>query len=132
MHHLQTNGDLLEMLAEKSAALFFFVDWSEYALRGKDICRQAELALSAQASPDAPSWWTADISSIDSPPNQALHNWLTEQEQSKHMRLVSSIAMGNGSIVWIENGNIVEFETSTRRLGLEELIRRTQKFASAF
>jgi len=82
----------------------------------------------AAKSPNGPvSWWIADISSIDVPVGPVLHRWLMQQEESGSARLFPSIATGNGSVLWIKKGEVVGFELSAQRTGLEALAQRTEK-----
>ena len=119
------------MLADKNASLFVFVDWSEYARRGKDLFQEIETRLTAKSSDEPVSWWIADISSIEAPAGPVLHRWLTLQEQSGRARLFPGVATGNGSVLWIKKGEVVGFELSAQRAGLEALVHRTEEMLAS-
>ena len=125
MRNLTSDAELAEMLSAETAALFLFVDWSEYARCGREIVQEAEAALAARASNRPVSWWFVDISSADAPPNRALHVWLKAQEETGKVRVFPTVAMGNGSVVWIKGGKAVRFEPSALRSGPVGLVHRT-------
>ncbi len=127
MNQVTGENDLAEMLARGSAALFIFVEWSAYARRGREVFKQAAAKLGAKSPNDPVSWWIADISSIDVAVGPALHQWLTLQEQSGTVRLFPGVAMGNGSVLWIEKGEAVGFELNAQRAGLEALVHCTEE-----
>jgi hypothetical protein len=113
------------MLTAETAALFLFVDWSEYARCGREIFEEAEVELTATSSNRSVSWWIVDVSTADAPPNPALHGWLRTQEQTGNVRVFPNIAMGNGSVVWTKGGKVVRFEPSALRSGPAGLVHRT-------
>ena len=127
MRQLKSERELAEMLSEENAALFLFVDWSEYARCGKGVFEETEAKLSALSNSPV-SCWFVDISSIDASPNPALHQRLKAQEQQEQkgkLRVFPSIAMGNGSVVWMRRGEVVLFEPSAVRSGASGLVRQT-------
>jgi len=127
MKHLKSELDLAEMLGAENAALFVFVDWSEYARRGKEIFEEAEAKLTATSSNSFISCWLVDISSVDAPPHPSLHQWLKAQERKVNVRVFPNIAMGNGSVVWMKSGEIVGFEPNALRSGPGGLVHRTEE-----
>jgi hypothetical protein len=127
MKPLRREEDMAEMLAGKAAVLFIFVDWSEYASRGREVFEEAEARRTAKSSNGSASWWIADVSSTDSPLSSALRRWLTSQELRGTLRMFPNIAMGNGSVLWMKNGDVVGFNPSAERLGLDALVRRTEE-----
>ena len=112
------------MLRAENAALFIFVDWSEYARCGKGIFEEAEAEFAA-ASNSRISRWIVDVSSVDASPNPALYQWLKTQEQPGKVRVFPSIAMGDGSVIWIKRGEAVRFEPNVARSGAGGLAQRT-------
>jgi hypothetical protein len=124
MRQLKSEMELAEMLSEENAALFVFVDWSEYARCGKGIFEEAEAKLAASSNGPV-SYWFVDISFIDASPNPALHQWLKAQEQKGRVRVFPSIAMGSGSVVWMRRGEVVRFEPSAVRSGTRGLVHQT-------
>jgi hypothetical protein len=125
MRNLNTELDLAEMLGAENAALFVFVDWSEYSRCGEEIFEEAETKLAATSSNSSISWWVVDVSSVHAPPGPALHRWLKAQEQKGKLRVFPNIAMGNGSVVWMKSGEVVRFEPNALRSGSGELVHRT-------
>ncbi len=112
------------MLSEGNAALFLFVDWSDYARRGREVFKGAADKFAARSFDRTVSWWTFDLSSISSPVSETLHRWLTLQKQKTEM--FPNIATGNGSVLWIKNGEIIGFETNAQRSGQDALAHRTE------
>ena len=131
MNQLRSDEDLATMLSGKRAALFVFVDWSEYARRGLDVFKEAESKLTPKSSTGDIVWWLADISSTESSVSVALHQWLKLQEQQGKVRIFPGVALGNGAVVWIKSGNIVELEPSAERSGVETLIQRAEEVLAA-
>jgi hypothetical protein len=125
MRNLKSELDLAEMLGAENAALFVFVDWSEYARCGKEIFEEAEAKVAAMSSNRSISWWIVDMSSVHAPPGQALHRWLKAEEQKGKVRVFPNIAMGNGSVSWMKNGTVVRFEPKALRSGSGGLVHRT-------
>jgi hypothetical protein len=125
MRQLKSELELAEMLSAENAGLFVFVDWSEYARCGKEIFEQAEAKIAAASSNNSIPCWFVDISSVDTPPNPALHRWLKAQDQKGRVRVFPTIAMGNDSVVWMKRGEVVRFEPSAERSGTEGLVQRT-------
>ena|SRR5579864_414876 len=125
MRHLTSETELEEMLSAETAALFLFVDWSEYARCGREIFREAEIELASTSSNSSVSWWIVDISSAQAPPNPALHDWLKAQEQRGRVCVFPNIAMGNGSVVWTKGGQLVRLESNALRSGPAGLVHRT-------
>jgi len=127
MNQLRDENDVAEMLARESAVLFVFVDWSEYAQRGKHIFRDAEAKFATKPTDQQVSWWIVDISSIDVPVGPVLQRWLTLQEQRGKARLFPGVATGNGSVLWVKRGELVGFDLSAQRAGLEALVHRAEE-----
>jgi hypothetical protein len=127
MRQLTNDRDLAEMLSEDNAALFVFVDWSEYARRGKGFFEDVAAKLAVNSRSSSISCWMVDLSSTDAPPNPALHKWVLSEQAKGHVRLLPSIAMGNGSVLWIKRGEVVGFEPSAQRLGPTVLLQHGQQ-----
>jgi hypothetical protein len=127
MRQLQNGKNMADMLGAESAVLFVFVDWSEYARRGAELIERAEVQFMERLLGRSVSWWIGDFSSIESPIAPVVHHWLTEQEQRRALHLFPSIATGDGSVVWMNRGEIVSFAASAVRLGIEGVLQRTEE-----
>ena len=124
MKPIRNSDDMAEMLAADNTALFVWVNWSTYARHGSEIYRAAA-KLAAERSRKSISWFVADLSSPAAAPiNTALHGWLRSQEKKGNVGMFPNIDMGNGSVVWIKNGEVVGFEASAVRSGAEGLLNR--------
>ncbi len=127
MKPIRNSDDFAEMLAANHTALFVWVNWSTYARHGSEIYRGAA-KLAADRLQKSISWFVADMSSPAAAPiNEALHGWLESQEKKKKIGMFPNIDMGNGSVVWIKNGEVVGFEPSAVRSGTEGLLNRIQE-----
>jgi len=113
------------MLGLESAVLFVSVSWSDYGTRGKELVKEAEAQFANRPSRSV-SWCTGDLSSTAYPIASVVHQWLIEQERLQAFKLYPNIALGNGSVVWMNRGQIVSFADSAVRLGLEGILRRTE------
>ncbi len=118
------------MLSAGYAALFLFVDWSDYARRGREVFQAAATNFAARSSDRSVSWWIFDLSSISSPVSEVLHRWLALQTRRTEIRVFPNIATGNGSVVWIKDGQIVGFEANAQLSGHDALAHRTEKVFS--
>jgi hypothetical protein len=124
MRQLRSDRDLREMLAETSAVLFVFVNWSEYADRGQSVCKEAESKLATMCSKGSLSWWIVDVSSIDSPPNPALYTWLKDQDTTGAVRVFPGRRVGK----WFCR---LDQEQQCRRIRTERGTLRSQEIDSA-
>jgi len=127
MKPLRREEEMAEILTGMNAVIFMFVDWSEYARRGRAVFEGAEAKCTAGSSNGSASWWIADISSTDSPLSAVLHRWLTAQEQRGKVRMFPNIGMGNGAVLWVKNGEVIGFHASAERLGLDALVHCTEE-----
>jgi hypothetical protein len=124
MKPIRTSDDFAEMLTADKTALFVWVNWSTYARHGSEIYRGAA-KLAAERLQTSISWFVADLSSpAAAPVNPALHCWLESLDKKGNVSMFPSIGMGNGSVVWIKNGEVVGFEACAVRAGAEGLLNR--------
>ena len=127
MKPIRNSDDLAEMLAADKTALFVWVNWSTYARHGSEIYRGAT-KLAEERLQKSISWFVADLSSPDAAPvNPALNRWLESQDKKGNVSMFPNIHMGNGSVVWIKNGEVVGFEASAVRSGTEGLLSRIEE-----
>jgi hypothetical protein len=129
MRQLRNEEDVAEMLAAEAAVLFIFVDWSEYARRGAEVFNTAEMQFHGESQGPILSWWMGDFSSIDSPFARAVHHWLRKQDEKQALHLFPNVATGNGSIIWMIRGEIVNFAASAVRLGIESVLQESADLA---
>jgi hypothetical protein len=122
---LRDRNDVIEMLASVNAVLFLFVNWSDYARRGRFVFEQAEAGFASQPLNASVSWWIADVSTIELPISGIIHQWLTERERVGKVRMFPIVATGNGSAVWMRSGEIVDFAPNALRLESEGMVKRT-------
>jgi len=114
--------DFALTLAEQHSVIYFFVDWSVYAVQGRRMLEELELLC----SPDLKgSFWIADISSIESPA-AFLGEWLKHQERSD-LKIFNLVASGSGSVVWLNRGAVVDFAQSATHHNVQDLRKRTEK-----
>lgn len=130
MKQLESEQDLAEMLSERNAALFLFVNWSDYARRGREVFKAAAGKFAARSFDKPVSWWIFDLSSLSAPVNEGLHRWLKLQRQRTEIRMFPNIATGNGSVLWIKHGEIVGFEANAQLSGQDALAHRTENVFS--
>ena len=113
--------DFALTLAEQHSVIYFFVDWSVYAVQGRRMLEELELLC-----PDLKgSFWIADISCIESPA-AFLGEWLKHQERSD-LKIFNLVASGSGSVVWLNRGAVVDFAQSATHHNVQDLRKRTEK-----
>ena len=57
VQNITQEADLRVIESQAQSVIFFYVDWSSYAVRGRKALEEIELLL----SPCAPAFWLADI-----------------------------------------------------------------------
>jgi hypothetical protein len=113
--------DFALILAQKHSVIYFFVDWSVYAVQGRRMLEELELLCSRELSGSS---WVADVSDIASPA-AFLGEWLKEQERSD-LKMFNVVACGNGSVAWLNGGAVVDFAQSATHHDLQDLCKRTE------
>ncbi len=121
VRQLHDSKDVSEMLAAPKAVLFIGVDWSNYARDGREVVDAAMV----QTTNLGVSWWFSDVTSVVSPASQAVKQYLRRQEQRGVVKLFPNVGIGNGSVLWIRAGEIVDFASNAALLGTAGLVRRT-------
>ena len=114
------NEDDLKVL--EHAVVYFYVDWSVYAVQGLRMLEHLESSWSDPGSPVA--FRLADVSDVNAPA-AFMFEWLKRRERPDQ-RLSSSIAVGNGSVMWLIRGDIVDFEPSVTKHDVSVLTARTK------
>ena len=123
MREIKKPEDVNELCAQGRSVIYFYVDWSVYAARGREVMNAVEKQIPQIA--DSPQlFWLANVSDVDSPAG-FIFEWLRKQERDD-LRMCSMIAGGSGCVVWIENGNVIDFETSAGGAGTSALVERTK------
>ena len=123
MREIKKPEDLNELCAQGRAVIYFYVDWSVYAVRGREVMNAVEKQIAEIA--DSPQlFWLADVSDIDSPAG-FIFEWLRKQERDD-LKMCNMIAGGSGCVVWIKKGNVIDFEMSAGGEGTSALVERTK------
>jgi len=100
MRPILSEQDFAVALSAEQAVIYFFVEWSVYAVRGRQ--RFAELE-SSHGRDSETSFWIADVSSVDAPA-AFVADWLKAQDRSAFVMACA----GGGPIVWLKSGVIVD------------------------
>src|SRR6476660_1718905 len=124
MQSITQEADLRAIESEPQSGIFFYVDWSSYAVRGRQVLEEIELLLLPRGMP----FWLADISDLDGPAAFML-DWLKRREPPGAN--LSLVALGNGSIAWLRSGQIVEFVLNGGYQEARVLAERTENIFSA-
>jgi len=118
------NEDDLELIrSQDRSVIYFYVDWSSFAVQGCEVLKEVELLL----SPGSPAFWLADISDLDAR-SSFMFNWLKRREPAGVN--LSLVALGNGSVAWLRRGQIVDFVLSTSDQAARTLAERTKNVFS--
>jgi len=119
------------MLEEPHVMLYIFVDWSTYAAKiGLNIVEGVEAHFTATANGSRVSFWLADVSDSNSPAFFTA-DWLRQEQERTELRLFPAIGIGNGSVVWINHGSVVDFALSASHLKRSGVIEKTESLFSA-
>ena len=124
MRPILSEGDLAVALSGGQAVIYFFVEWSVYAVQGRQ--RFQELELLYGHKPET-SFWFADVSDVDAPA-AFIADWLKTHD-STDINVSLAACTGNGSIIWLKGGVIVDAVRSAINCDLHELRTRTESSA---
>jgi len=124
MRTVNNPNDFTQLLQCDGAILFIYVDWSAYAREGLQIVEEAEMSLNDGHPAGKPTFWLADVSDAGSP-GYFIGEWL-KQQNDRGIRMFPLIALGNGSMVWIKNGEVVDFAMSALHLTPQPIIWKTE------
>ena len=125
MEPILNRNDFEKVLKSERAVIYVYVDWSSYASQtGLRIMEEAERHFQRTADPEV-SFWLANVSDLDSPA-AFIADWLRRQESEK-MRMFPAIGTGNGSIVWLRNGQPIGFALSASHLGVDGVRAKTKE-----
>jgi len=122
MRSILSEEDFALTLAEQHSVIYFFVDWSIYAVQGRSMLEELESLCIAYLNG---SFWLADVSELGSPA-AFLGEWLKDQERSD-LKMFNLVACGSGSVIWLNKGAVVDFAQSAMHYDVRELRKRTEK-----
>ena len=125
MRWLRDERDWGDLLGTPNAILFIFVEWSTYAARGLEIFEEGERMATQNLSCGDLTWWAGDFSSIPSKLDIVVE-WLRDEQTRGGVVMFPAIGSGNGSVVWIHRGKVVNFAMSTSQLGADGLLHISQ------
>jgi hypothetical protein len=118
MRPILSEDDLAIALSAERAVIYFFVEWSVYAVQGRQ--RFGELELLYGCEPEM-SFWVADVSDVEAPAAY-IADWLKTHDRKE---VFLAAGMGNGPIIWLKGGAIVDAVRSAINCDLHELRTRT-------
>ena len=122
MENICNQDDLEALLSREYAVVYFYVDWSAYAMQGLRMLEQLESSWSGLGFPV--TFRLADVSDVNAPA-AFIFEWLKRHERPDQ-RLCNRIAAGNGSVMWLTRGDIADFEPSVTRHDVSVLTARTK------
>jgi hypothetical protein len=100
MRPIVSKDDLAAALSADQTVIYFFVEWSEYAVRGRQRFADLELSFGRDSGI---LFCLADVSSIEAS-GAFVADWLESQDVS----LFTSACAGNGPTVWLKRGVITQ------------------------
>ena len=119
MRSILSEDDLAAALGADQAVIYFFVDWSVYAVQGRQRVAELELSYGRETS-----FWLADVSSVEAPAAFTA-DWLKAHD-SKDVNVFLAAGAGNGPIIWLKRGAIADAVRSAINCNLHELRARTE------
>jgi len=122
MRLISSEEDFALVLADEHAILFFYVDWSVYAVQGRQIIEELESTFDQGLKA---SWWVADVSDVDTSP-ALLGEWLKKQDRAD-LKMFYPAVCGGGSVAWLARGGVIDFVQSATHYKLHELRDRTRE-----
>jgi len=128
MQSILSKEDFSLMLSRAHSVLYFYVDWSAYAIEGLHMLEEVESVLARSNSGSVASFWLADVSDVNAPA-AFIGDWLKGQERAG-LKLYNIVALGNGSVAWLKRGEIVNFAQCATALDVDSLSERTRSVSS--
>ena len=125
MRWLRNETDWADLLGTPHVILFIFVEWPRYAARGLEIFEEAERMALQNLSGGDLTWWAGDFSSVLSKLDIVVE-WLRHEQARSRVVVFPAIGVGNGSVVWIHRGKVINFAMSTSQLGADGLLHISQ------
>ena len=122
MRPILSEEDFESMISQGHSVIYFYVDWSTYAVQGRVMLEELESSCGHDDS--KPVFWLADVSELESPA-AFLGEWLREQERDG-LKMFNVVAAGSGSVAWLSQGAIVDFVQSATHYDLHALRMRTE------
>ena len=128
MQRILSEDDFSLMLSQEHSVLYFYVDWSAYAIEGLRILEEVESLFAQNRNGLAASFWLADVSDVNAPA-AFIGEWLKTQERAE-LKLYNVVALGNGSVAWLNRGEIVDFAPNVTLGNVHLLSERTKNVFS--
>jgi hypothetical protein len=122
MRPILNEEDFESMTSQWRSIIYFYVDWSTYAVQGLVMLEKLESLCCDDDSKSV--FWLADVSELDSPA-AFLEEWLKGQKRDELKRF-NLVTAGNGSVVWLNHGAVVDFVQSASHYDLDTLRIRTE------
>ena len=122
MRPILNEEDFESMTSQAYSVLYFYVDWSTYAVQGRIMLEELESSYGHDDS--KPVFWLADVSELESPA-AFLGEWLKRQERDG-LKMSNVVAAGSGSVAWLSQGEVVDFVQSATHYDLPALRMRTE------
>jgi hypothetical protein len=123
MESISTQDALNATLKEQRSVVYFYVDWSVYAKQGLGVVEELESSVAYQTP--AVTFRLADVSDVNAA-GAFMFDWLKQNERAD-LKLCNRIALGNGSVMWLLQGQIVDFEPRITSYDLFALTERTKR-----
>jgi hypothetical protein len=123
MESICNQDGLISTLTDQRSVVYFYVDWSTYAKQGLHMVEELESSVADQTP--AVAFRLADVSDVNAPA-AFMFDWLQQNERSD-LKLCERIAVGNGSVMWLRQGQIVDFEPHVTHQDLSALTDRTKR-----
>ena len=122
MENIRSEDDLNALLSREHAIVYFYVDWSAYAMQGLHLLEELESASTDMGS--AVTFRLADVSDVNAPA-AFVFEWLKRTERPD-LRLCTPIAVGSGSVMWLTRGKVTDFEPRVTQYDIAALSARTK------
>lgn len=109
--------NLNEISFEEKVILFIYEDWSEFTKEGLKILQEVK-----ENTPKNIGITFQQISLTNTP--KEISDWLKTQN-GKKVNFIPAIGTGNGSLLWIKKGEIIDFILSAYLSGQNEILTKT-------
>lgn len=115
MNKINELKGLDDILERQNILLFLNETWSEYAKKGMTVLK--EIADSSYQIKNL-TFWSVNFSEAD----REIVEWLKNHSQS--INLIPAATTGNGSMIWIKDGKVIDFTLSLNNEVKENILNK--------
>lgn len=119
---VSSRRDLDEALRSRQLIIHIDVDWSMQAIESRPVVAELQLVLKNDKEFADLDFRRVDLTNQEGEVWDAVDTWISRQNVNK--MLMSS---GNGALLWVRSGVVVDSVQSAKETGLQKAVARTRR-----